>query len=79
MVTIVDKDAYDEPKYRWAVWCNICDCEVSVKHTGDMSKAGEKGHTLGEKQVIDYYEHYDAVTHDEDQGYYQCSTCGAIQ
>ena len=79
MVTIVDQDAYDEPKYRWATWCNKCNCEVSDSHNEEMIMADKYGHSLGDKQVLDYYEHYDAVTHDEDQGYYQCSTCGAIQ
>ena len=79
VVTITDQEAYDEPVYRWATWCNICNCEVSDRHTADMARQGEKGHTLGDMQVLDHYEHHDAVTHTEDQGYYQCSSCGAIQ
>ena len=79
VVTVTDQEAYDEPVYRWATWCNKCNCEVSDYHTFDMADQGEYGHSLGDMQVLDHYEHHDAVTHTEDQGYYQCSSCGAIQ
>ena len=79
VVTVTDQEAYDEPVYRWATWCNKCNCEVDNEHTGDMAEQGQYGHSLGDMQVLDHYEHHDAVTHTEDQGYYKCSSCGAIQ
>ncbi len=75
VVTVVDRDAYDE-FVRWATWCNKCNCEVDNEHTWDMMEKGEYGHSLFSKEI---YEHHDAVTHTEDQGYYQCSSCGATQ
>ena len=79
VVTIVDREAYDEPVYRAAVWCNKCNCEVSFNHNEEMMLKGEGGHTLFGKEVVDYYIHHDAETHTEDHGYYQCPGCGATK
>ena len=79
VVTIVDREAYDEPVYRAAVWFNKCNCEVSFNHNEEMMLKGEGGHTLFGKEVVDYYIHHDAETHTEDHGYYQCSGCGATK
>ena len=79
VVTITDQEAYDEPVYRGARWCTKCNCEVPNSHNEEMLIAGNTGHSLFSKEVLDHYEHHDAVTHTEDQGYYQCSSCGAIQ
>ena len=75
-VDVVHREAYDEPVYRWATWCPVCDCEVSDDHNKEMLLKGETGHTLTELKVLDYYKHHDAETHQEDHGYYCCSTCG---
>ncbi len=75
-VDVVHREAYDKPVYRWATWCHKCGCEVSDSHGKDMILQGEKGHTLTDKQVLDHYEHVEAETHQEDHGYYRCSTCG---
>ena len=75
-VDVVHREAYDKPVYRWATWCHKCGCEVSDSHGKDMILQGEKGHTLTDKQVLDHYEHVEAETHQEDRGYYRCSTCG---
>ena len=79
VVTIVDREAYDEPVYKWVNWCSKCDCEVPITHTEDMGLQGNYGHSLGDKKVVDYYIHHDAETHTEDHGYYQCSGCGATK
>ena len=76
VVTITDTEAYDEPVYGWVDWCPVCNCQVSAEHGGEMMLKGEDNHTLTEKRVITGYTHHDAVTHTEDHGYYQCSTCG---
>ena len=75
-VDIVHREAYDEPVYRWATWCPVCDCEVSDDHNKEMLLKGETGHTLTDLKVLDHYEHVEAETHQEDHGYYRCSTCG---
>ena len=75
-VDVVHREAYDEPVYRWATWCHKCGCEVDDCHGEEMILQGEKGHTLTDKQVLDHYVHHDAETHQEDHGYYRCSTCG---
>ena len=79
VVTIVDEDAYDEPVYRYARWCNKCNTEVSNNHNEQMMLQGESGHSLGSLRVVDYYIHHDAVTHTEDHGYNQCAGCGATK
>ncbi len=75
-VDVVHREAYDEPVYRWAIWCYKCDVEVAKSHNEEMLLKGETGHTLTELKVLDHYEHHDAETHQEDHGYYRCSTCG---
>ena len=70
------REAYDEPVYRWATWCYKCDVEVAKSHNEEMLLKGEKGHTLTDLKVLDHYEHVEAETHQEDYGYYRCSTCG---
>ena len=79
VVTIIDREAYDEPVYRGARWCSVCDKEVPNSHTEDMGLQGNYGHSLFTKKVVDYYIHHDAETHTEDHGYYQCSGCGATK
>ena len=75
-VDIVHREAYDEPVYRWATWCYKCDVEVAKSHNEEMLLKGEKGHTLTDLKVLDHYKHVEAETHQEDHGYYRCSTCG---
>ena len=75
-VDVVHREAYDEPGYRWATWCPVCDCEVSDDHNKEMLLKGETGHILTDLKVLDHYEHVEAETHQEDHGYYRCSTCG---
>lgn len=75
-VDVVHREAYDEPVYRWAIWCYKCDVEVAKSHNEEMLLKGETGHTLTELKVLDHYEHVEAETHQEDHGYYRCSTCG---
>ena len=75
-VDIVHREAYDEPVYRWATWCYKCDVEVAKSHNEEMLLKGETGHTLTDLKVLDHYEHVEAETHQEDHGYYRCSTCG---
>ena len=70
------REAYDEPVYRWATWCYKCDVEVAKSHNEEMLLKGETGHTLTDLKVLDHYEHVEAETHQEDHGYYRCSTCG---
>ena len=70
------REAYDEPVYRWATWCYKCDVEVAKSHNEEMLLKGEKGHTLTDLKVLDHYKHVEAETHQEDHGYYRCSTCG---
>ncbi len=75
-VDVVHREAYDKPVYRWATWCYKCNIEVSDSHGEDMFLQGDGGHNLTDKQVLDHYEHIEAETHQEDHGYYRCSTCG---
>ena len=75
-VDVVHREAYDEPVYRWATWCYKCNVEVSDSHGKDMILQGDGGHNLTDKKVLDHYVHHDAETHQEDHGYYRCSTCG---
>ena len=42
-VDVVHREAYDEPGYRWATWCPVCDCEVSDDHNKEMLLKGETG------------------------------------
>ena len=77
-VDVVRREAYDKPVYRWATWCPVCDCEVSDDHNKEMLLKGEAGHTLTDLKVLDHYEHVEAETHQEDHGYYRCSTCGEM-
>ena len=75
-VDVVHREAYDKPVYRWATWCYKCNVEVSDSHGEDMFLQGDGGHNLTDKKVLDHYEHVEAETHQEDHGYYRCSTCG---
>ena len=79
MVTVVDQDAWDEPVYEWVDWCPTCGCQVPYTHSEDMALKGDYRHPLTERQVVTHSIHHDAVTHQEDQGAYQCSGCGAWQ
>ena len=79
VVTVVDREAYDEPVYKGVTWCSVCNIEVSDYHNKEMMLAGNYGHSLFTKEVVDYYIHHDAETHTEDHGYYQCSGCGATK
>lgn len=78
-VTVVDQEAWDEPVYVWVDWCPTCGCQVPYTHTEDTALSTGMGHSTTERQVIDHYDHHDAITHEEDHGAYQCDQCGAWQ
>ena len=74
-VIVVDQDAWDEPICEWVYWCTKCQCEVPYSHSEDMFVQGNGHHSIAEKQIQTGAVHHDAVTHEEDRGWYECS-CG---
>ena len=66
-VTVVDKEAWDEPIYESRYICNKCgfsttDPEESVIHTSDVCNSGYK---VGKVQIGT--KHHDSVTHQEER------------
>lgn len=66
-VTVVDKEAWDEPIYESRYICNKCgfsttDPEESVIHTSDVCNSGYR---VGKVQIGT--KHHDAVTHQEER------------
>ena len=82
-VTVTDQAAWDEeiPGAKYLV-CNGCGKTFSTSgaasaHSEDMLvNYGEGGHSSTTAYEPSTYKHHDAVTHQEDQGYYETVTTG---
>lgn len=87
-VTVTDEAAWDEPIYAKVDVCNKCGTQFessseAAAHREEYALKGEGGHSSYGKKVQVGTKHHDAVTHQEDQGYYEkvktgekCSGCG---
>ena len=89
VVTVTDEPAWDEPTYENHTFCSSCGMDLTAAGVGvarhlDSCPSGGGGCYTNRVQTGSV--HHDAVTHTEDQGYYEtvttgyhCSGCGATK